>query len=289
MSNTTTSMRRLTIGVVTVFVVAGLPTSAGARPASRVKLSVTDVSVVEGNSGTSTAFFTVHAGGKGFREASADYHTVDGSASESQDYTASVGTVSFANGRRDQRVSIVVLGDTVDEADERFSVRLVQPVKAVINDATGVGTIVDDDVSEPQDPGTGDPGTGDPGTGDPGTGDPGTGADNTAGGASGRADSRITLQIGRRSRIFAKGWLFPAHADKRVVVKLLKKVGGRFVAVRTKRPVLGRGRDIDHDGTRESKYQMDFRMPRAKRCRVVVKFRGDADHKPSSARRTFSC
>ena len=120
MGSTTTSMRRLTIGAVTVLVVAGLPTSVGARPASRVKLSVTDVSVVEGNSGTSTAVFIVHAGGKGFREASVGYRTVDGSASECQDYTPTVGTVSFANGRRDQRVSVPVLGDSVDEADETF-------------------------------------------------------------------------------------------------------------------------------------------------------------------------
>jgi hypothetical protein len=249
-----------------------------------VKLSVSDVSVVEGNSGTSTAVFTVHAGGKGFRDASVGYHTVDGSASEGQDYTSSVGTVSFANGRRDQRVSVPVLGDTVDEADERFSLRLVQPVKAAINDATGAGTIVDDDVSQPQDPGTGDPGTG-----DPGTGDPGTGQDDPTGGAAERAASRITLRIAKRSTIVAKGWLFPAHGNKRVVVKLLKKVNGRFVVVRTKRPLLGAGRDINRDGVRESKYRTAFRKPNANRCRVVVKFRGDTDHKPSTTRHTFYC
>jgi hypothetical protein len=269
-----TRMRRLTVGVVTVFVVAGLPTSVGARPASRVKLSVTDVSVVEGNSGTSTAVFTVHAGGKGFKEASVEYGTVDGSASESQDYTSSVGRVSFANGHRDQRVSVPVLGDTVDEADERFSLVLAQPIKAVFTDATGVGTILDDDEAQPQDPGTGDHGTGE---------------DNTAGGTTGREDSRITLHVGRRSRIVAKGWLFPAHAGKRVVGKLLKKVDGRFVVVRTKQPILYSGRDINRDGVPESKYQTSFRKPSAKRCRVVVQFRGDADHKPSSARRTFYC
>ena len=157
-------------------------------------------------------------------------------------------------------------------------------MKAVINDATGVGTILDDDVTEPLDPGTGDPGAGDPGAGDPGTGE-----DSTAGGTSEHADSRVTLRLRRRSRIAAKGWVFPAHADKRVVVKLLKKVNGRFVVVRTKRPVLGAGRDIDHDGARESQYQTKFRRPGVKRCRVVVTFRGDADHKPSSARRTFYC
>jgi hypothetical protein len=137
-----------------------------------------------------------------------------------------------------------------------------------INEATGAGTIADDDVSQPQ---------------EPGTGDPGTGQDNTTDGASERAASLITLRIAKRSTIVAKGWLFPAHGNKRVVVKLPKKVNGSFPVVRTKRPLLGAGRDINRDGVRESKYRTSFRKPSAAvpvRGQVPRRHRPQAEHRP---------
>ena len=131
-------------------------------------------------------------------------------------------------------------------------------------------------------------GTGWPG-GTGGTGGGATSGDGSGGTSTGKAATRITLKIRKRTGIVAGGWLFPAHAGKRVVVKLLKKVNGRFVLVAKHHPVLGRGMDLNGDGTRESKYRTSFKRPHTNRCRVVAKFLGDADHKASTARRTFSC
>jgi TolB protein len=80
------------------------------------------------------------------------------------------------------------------------------------------------------------------------------------------------------SRVRAAGRLRPAH-DGTVAVKLQKRKG-RWVTVAIKQAPLG-----DAGG-----YRARFRrLRRGAACRIVAKWRGDADHLPSVARDRFSC
>ncbi|SOU08869.1 hemagglutinin [Xanthomonas arboricola pv. fragariae] len=109
-------------------------------------LSIDDVSVNEGNSGTTTATFTVSLSAASGQTVSVNYITADGTATAGSDYAARSGTLTFAPGVTAQGVAITVNGDTALEPNETFSVGLSGASNASIARATGTGTIVNDDV-----------------------------------------------------------------------------------------------------------------------------------------------
>ncbi len=109
-------------------------------------ITVNDVTVTEGNTGTSTATFTVSLSAAYSQTVSVHYATADGSATlAGSDYQAASGTLTFAPGVTSQTITVLVNGDRLGESNESFSVRLTNPTNAFIADATGVGTIVDDE------------------------------------------------------------------------------------------------------------------------------------------------
>ncbi|MDV2450049.1 putative Ig domain-containing protein [Xanthomonas hortorum] len=109
-------------------------------------LSIDDVSVNEGNSGTTTATFTVSLSAASGQTVSVNYATADGTATAGSDYVARSGTLTFAPGTTAQGVAITVNGDTAVEPNETFSVGLSGASNASIARATGAGTILNDDV-----------------------------------------------------------------------------------------------------------------------------------------------
>jgi hypothetical protein len=113
----------------------------------QTSLSVNDVSVAEGQSGLTSATFTVQLSSAATETVSVNYAAVGGSASAGQDFASAAGTVTFAPGVTAQTVTVDVLGDVLDEANETFSVVLSAAVNATIGDGSGVGTIVDDDAT----------------------------------------------------------------------------------------------------------------------------------------------
>src|SRR5206468_2683800 len=58
---------------------------------------------------------------------------------------ATNGTITLAPGTTSQAIAVQVLGDTLDEVNESFSLNLSSPVNAVLGDSQGIGTINDDD------------------------------------------------------------------------------------------------------------------------------------------------
>jgi hypothetical protein len=105
-------------------------------------LSVADVSVTEG---AGSASFTVSLSAASGSAVTVAYATSNGTAVAGSDYTATSGTLSFAVGITSRTVAVPVTPDTLDEVDETFNLVLSAPVGATLADATGVGTIVDDD------------------------------------------------------------------------------------------------------------------------------------------------
>ncbi|WP_426789037.1 putative Ig domain-containing protein [Xanthomonas campestris] len=108
-------------------------------------LSIDDVSVNEGNSGTTTATFTVTLSAASGQTVLVNYASADGTATAGSDYVARSGTLTFAPGTTAQGVAITVNGDTAVEPNETFSVGLSGVSNASIARATGTGTIINDD------------------------------------------------------------------------------------------------------------------------------------------------
>ena len=110
-------------------------------------ITINDVSIVEGNAGTSIAVFTVtRTGGTG--AFSVDFATANGTATAGSDYVATSGTLTFGAGINSQTISVTINGDTVSELSETFVVNLSNPTNnAIFADAQGQGTIVNDDLT----------------------------------------------------------------------------------------------------------------------------------------------
>ena len=101
---------------------------------------------MEGNSGTTAFVFTVSLSNASAQPITVNFATADGSATlADSDYQSASGTVTFAPGQTSQTVTVLVNGDTKFEADETFSVNLSGATNATIADATGLGTIRNDD------------------------------------------------------------------------------------------------------------------------------------------------
>ncbi|NTF34444.1 hemagglutinin [Rhizobium skierniewicense] len=108
-------------------------------------LSINDVSVNEGNSGTTTATFTVSLSAASGQTVSVNYATADATATGGSDYVARSGTLTFAPGTTAQGVAVTINGDTTVEPNETVSVGLSGASNASIGRATGTGTITNDD------------------------------------------------------------------------------------------------------------------------------------------------
>jgi hypothetical protein len=112
--------------------------------------SIGDAKVVEGNSGTVNAVFTVTlanipTGNIGGTIASVQYSTANGTATAGSDYAATSGTLNYSS-TGTMTVSVPVNGDTTKESNEFFFVNLSNPsMNAVITDGQGAGIIVDED------------------------------------------------------------------------------------------------------------------------------------------------
>jgi Calx-beta domain len=108
-------------------------------------LSVDDVAVTEGQSGSVNATFTVSLAGLTNRTVTVDYATADGTAQAPGDYTATSGTLIFTPGQTTQPITVAVIGDPAAEPNETFFVNLSLPTNAALADGQGQGTILDDD------------------------------------------------------------------------------------------------------------------------------------------------
>ncbi len=115
------------------------------------RVSIGDVSVAEGNTATTIANFPVTLSVPAATTQSVSYALVDGTAQAGSDYVSTSGVITFAAGATQAVVSVTISGDTLQEANETFSVVLSAPSSGVdILDGSATGTILNDD--EPQGP-----------------------------------------------------------------------------------------------------------------------------------------
>jgi hypothetical protein len=108
-------------------------------------LSIDNASAREGDSGSASMIFTVTLSAPSTVPVSVDYATADGTAKAGSDYAAQSGTLLFPAGTTTRTIAVAVFGDKADEADETFTLVLSHASNALIAQASGIGTIQNDD------------------------------------------------------------------------------------------------------------------------------------------------
>lgn len=108
-------------------------------------ISINDVQVVEGNSGTTPAAFIVTLSTASTQTVSVSFATFDNTATSGSDYQSASGTLTFAPGETSKTITVQVNGDTLFEPDETFFINLAAPTNATIADGDGIATITNDD------------------------------------------------------------------------------------------------------------------------------------------------
>ena len=89
-------------------------------------ITINDVAVVEGNSGTSTATFTVSLAPAISQPVTVNYATANGTAASGSDYAATSGTLTFDPSMTTRTISVAITGDATFEQAETFFVNLSQ-------------------------------------------------------------------------------------------------------------------------------------------------------------------
>ena len=108
----------------------------------RPTVSVSDAEAVEGGA----LEFTVTLSQPAFGDVTVDFATADGTAAAGADYAAASGTLTFAAGETTKTVTVQTTDDAAVEPSETLSLTLSRASGATTDDATGVGTILDNDV-----------------------------------------------------------------------------------------------------------------------------------------------
>src|SRR5687767_4381592 len=108
-------------------------------------VSINDVSVTEGNSGTKAAIFTLTLSGPSVEAIAVRAVTTQGTATAASDYNSINVVVIFQPGTVTLTFDVTIIGDTNLESNETFSVNLTESFAATVADGAGECTILDDD------------------------------------------------------------------------------------------------------------------------------------------------
>ncbi|NEP84916.1 MAG: hypothetical protein F6K39_46530 [Okeania sp. SIO3B3] len=114
------------------------------------KISIRDAQITEGNRGRKQAQFTVTMDSEIDKNVKVNFTTVNDTAKAGSDYKRTKGTLNFRPGQIKKIISVPILGDTLDESNEKFQVVLSRPRNAKLGDRRAIGNIKDNDNSIPE-------------------------------------------------------------------------------------------------------------------------------------------
>lgn len=117
----------------------------GAIELQDIRATISDVTQLEGNGGSTLFRFTVTLSQASVEEIRVSYSLQGDSAFAGEDFINVSGTVVFAPNTLIQTITVEVNGDTSIEPTEQFFVNLTNPINVTLDDAQAVGTILTDD------------------------------------------------------------------------------------------------------------------------------------------------
>jgi plastocyanin len=129
---------------------AGMRGFVVVQDANAPTVSIGDLSLTEGNSGTTAFDFPVTLSHSTDQDVTVHYATSGGTATSGTDFqSVSNGTVTITTGQTSGVAHVLVNGDMTAEADETFTLTLSTPGGATIADGSATGTIQNDDGPPP--------------------------------------------------------------------------------------------------------------------------------------------
>jgi hypothetical protein len=141
-----------------------------------------------------------------------------------------------------------VTGDSTAELNETFAVTLANPSGTTLADASGVGTITDDD----------------------------------------RTPTSLTLKVTKtRTKVGAKGVLEVATSGATVSVSLYRRKGSKWVKLSARTVKVGKLGDRDTDGRADGLYRAAFPRPSKGTYQLRASFAGSSSLLPSRKSATF--
>jgi beta-glucanase (GH16 family) len=118
----------------------------GETPSPVPQISITDLSLFEGNGGTTTFPVEVKLSNKYTKEVKVQYSTLEGFAKAGDDFVAVTNqTLVFAPNETTKTINITVVADLIKEGEDDFTVQLSGPVNATISKADAKIIIRNDD------------------------------------------------------------------------------------------------------------------------------------------------
>lgn len=223
---------------------------------SNVSVTVTDVTVSEGDSGTTPATVTISLSGASENLIEVDYETEDGSATfDDADYNSRTGTLAFNAGVTSRTLDINIVGDETDEDQEFLFLNISNATGgASIADPLSKITINDDDDGGPF-----------------------------------KEDSALSIFVTVGRKIKVQGSLVPARPGDAVLLELFVKRNGVFKLIDTKAPVMGSA-FTDPSGNEASPFLTRFTRPNSgRKCRLKASWPGEDAVEAAKTRSTFLC
>jgi hypothetical protein len=108
-------------------------------------IRIADMTVTEGNTGTSTVGFTLTLSYASTVDVKVHYATADIIATAGSDYTATSGDLIITAGQTTRTIGVAIKGDRLAELTETFAVNLSAATNATIGDAQAICTILDNE------------------------------------------------------------------------------------------------------------------------------------------------
>jgi hypothetical protein len=108
-------------------------------------VSIGSPNITEGDSGTSEMSFNVSLDRPSTSPVSVDYATEDFTGHRGRRLSGNSGTLAFPAGTTALTLKVQIVGDTLNEFNEAFLVRLTNPQGASVSESAGVGFILDND------------------------------------------------------------------------------------------------------------------------------------------------
>jgi Calx-beta domain len=211
-------------------------------------ISIDNLSVPEGDAGTTQATFTVSLSASSFKTITVDYATADGTAAAPGDYASTSGTLSFAPGETSKQAPVTANGDAVHEGNETFTVSSPTPPHASIAGAGGTGTIADNDKV---------------------------------------VTSLAAKASKKQGSVSATGTMLNAQIGFKVSVKLQRLNGHKYAKGLTRTATIKSVTDTNSDGVMEGRFSTKFKLPPKGSYRFLVTFAGDAGDLPATATAKF--
>lgn len=126
-------------------VVNGVGTCTIIENEGQPTVSVNDIMVTEGDSGTTNATFTVSLSNTSNNSISFGFGLTNGTALEEEDFLGVGGGALIPAGATSTTITVPIIGDTISEGNETFFINIADASNATISDNQGVATIADDE------------------------------------------------------------------------------------------------------------------------------------------------